>query len=142
MPAPGVGQLVYEAVISRRRNGARQVAGAAEPRPRDTKRPLRVARMIALAHQCEALIAAGVVADRAELAAVLGFTRSRVTQLLDLTLLAPDIQAEILVADVESGCDAITEHVLRGLVRYHDWSWQRREWARRLRPLIADESRR
>jgi hypothetical protein len=34
--------------------------------------------MLAIAHQCKALIAAGVVADRADLAGVLAFTRARV----------------------------------------------------------------
>jgi hypothetical protein len=47
------------------------------------------------------LIAAGVVADRAELANVLGFMRARVTQLLDLTLLA---------SRTPTGCRASLRH--------------------------------
>lgn len=94
--------------------------------------------MLALAHECEALIAAGVVADRAELAAVLGFTRARVTQLMDLTLLAPDIQEEILVAEVEPGRDPVTEHALRAIVRGVDWMAQRTAW-RRMRAETAWE---
>jgi len=119
------GGRVYEGVLPTRRNRAREAAFVAQ-----TTRPLRVARMLALAYEFDALIAFGVVADRAELAGVLGFTRSRVTQFLDLTLLAPDIQEEILVTHVEAGRDAITEHALREIVRYLDWSRQRREWAR------------
>jgi len=95
------GQLVYDGVISRRRGDAKEVAFAPEAKRKEKLRPLRVARMLALAHECEALIAARVVADRAELAGVLGFTRARVTQLMDLTLLAPDIQEEILIAEVD-----------------------------------------
>lgn len=122
------GQLVYDGVISRRRGDAKEVAFAPEAKREEKLRPLRVARMLALAHECEALITARVVADRAELAGVLGFTRARVTQLMDLTLLAPDIQEEILVAEVEPGRDAITERALRAIVRHTDWGRQRTGW--------------
>ena len=59
---------------------------------------------------------------------MLGFTRARVTQLMDLTLLAPDIQEEILVAEVEPGWDLVTERGLRAIVRYGDWTEQRSHW--------------
>ena len=123
------GQLVYDGVLSRRRGDAKEVGFVPEAKRKEKTRPLRVARMLALAHECEALIAAGVVADRAELAGVLGFTRARVTQLMDLTLLAPDIQEEILVAEVEPGWDSVTEHAMRKLVRCARWSEQRRAWS-------------
>jgi hypothetical protein len=122
------GQLVYDGVISRRRGDAKEVAFAPQAKRKEKLRPLRVARMLALAHECEALITARVVADRAELAGVLGFTRARVTQLMDLTLLAPDIQEEILIAEVDAGRDAITERALRKIVREADWAEQRRAW--------------
>ena len=47
--------------------------------------------MLALAHKIQQAIDGGVVRDRAEVARRLGLTRARVTQLLDLALLAPDI---------------------------------------------------
>ncbi len=122
------GQLVYDGVISRRRGDAKEVAFAPEAKRKEKLRPLRVARMLALAHECEALISARVVADRAELAGVLGFTRARVTQLMDLTLLAPDIQEEILVAEVEPGRDVVTERALRAIVSQADWTEQRSRW--------------
>jgi hypothetical protein len=122
------GQLVYDGVISRRRGDAKEVAFAPEVKRKEKLRPLRVARMLALAHECEALIASRVVADRTELAGVLGFTKARVTQLLDLTLLAPDIQEEILAAEVEPGWDAVTEHALRAVVRGETWDIQRERW--------------
>lgn len=122
------GQLVYDGVISRRRGDAKEVAFAPEAKRKEKLRPLRVARMLALAHECEALITAGIVADRTELAGVLGFTKARVTQLLDLTLLAPDIQEEILIAQVEPGRDVVTERRLRSIVRQADWTEQRSRW--------------
>lgn len=81
--------------------------------------------MVALAHQCEALIASRVVAVRTELAGALGFTKARVTQLLDLTLLAPNVQEKILAAEVEPGWDAVTEHALRAVVPVATWDIQR-----------------
>ena len=122
------GQLVYDGVLSRRRGDAKAVGFVPEAKRKEKTRPLRVARMLALAHECEALIAAGVVADRAALAGVLGFTRARVTQLMDLTLLAPDIQEELLVAEVDPGRDSVTERALRAVVRRADWGEQREAW--------------
>jgi hypothetical protein len=137
MPEAPRAQLLYEGTISRRRDATKAVGFVSEPKRKEKLRPLRVARMLALAHECEALIAAGVVADRAELAAVLGFTRARVTQLMDLTLLAPDIQEEILVAEVEPGRDPICERGLRAIVALARWGEQRRAWATRRMELGA-----
>ena len=78
------------------------------PRCAPKMRPLRVARMLALAYEMQALIERGEVRDRAELAWALGLSRARVTQLLDLLLLAPDLQEEILFAQVLPGRDRLT----------------------------------
>ena len=43
----------------------------------------------------------------------LGLTRARVTQLLDLTLLAVDIQGQILFAESIDGVETICERALR-----------------------------
>lgn len=50
------------------------------------------------------------------------------TQLMDLTLLALDIQEETLVAEVEPGRDVVTERALRAIVRLADWTEQRSRW--------------
>ena len=60
------------------------------------RRPARVAVMLALAHKIQEAIDRGVVQDQAEAARRLGVSRARLTQLLDLTLLAPGIQEELL----------------------------------------------
>jgi hypothetical protein len=134
------GQLLHEGVLSRRRARSKDVTYVPEPKLKEKLRPLRVARMLALAHECEALIAAGIVADRTELAGVLGFTKARVTQLLDLTLLAPNIQDGILVAEVEPGRDVITERALRAIVRQVDWTEQRAGWAELRRGWTAGDT--
>ena len=97
--------------------------------PREpVRRPARVAQMLALAHRLQAAIDQGEYQDRADLARQLGFTRARVTQLLDLLLLAPDIQEEILELERIDGVEPLAERALRRIVRQMDWAVQRERW--------------
>ena len=89
----------------------------------------RVARLLALALRLEELSASGHVPDYAALARLVGVTRARVTQIANLTLLAPDIQEAILFLDpVVKGRDPLTERDLRPLVAEPDWGRQRALW--------------
>lgn len=107
---------------------SRKQAAAARP-PR--LYPARVARQLALAHALRRRVDAGEFADYADMARALGFTRARITQLMDLLLLAPDIQHEILHLEVAPGAQPISERALReGVLRSLDWNEQRRAWAR------------
>jgi hypothetical protein len=56
----------------------------------------RIARFMALAIRFEHLICAGEVTDYAELARLGHVTRARITQIMNLRLLAPDIQEQLL----------------------------------------------
>ena len=67
------------------------------------------------------------------MARALGFTRARVTQLLDLLFIAPYAQEEILFLEVAPGVQVVFEADLRPLVRLALWSEQRRAW----RELLA-----
>jgi len=97
--------------------------------PRAPERvPARVAQMLALAHHIEDQIAAGAFRDRAHAAEVFGLTRPRITQLCALTLLAPDIQEEILFLEAVRGAQPLSERALRHLVRLLSWAEQRRLW--------------
>ncbi len=89
------------------------------------KRPANVAALLALAHHVQRLIDAGRIADRAEVARRLHWTRARVSQVMDLLLLAPDIQEALLF--LEAGT-RVTERALRAVVRHEDWREQRRVW--------------
>ena len=82
-----------------------------EPPPGPVRRPARVAVMLALAHKIQDAIDRGTVRDRAEVARRLGFTRARITHLLDLTLLAPDLQERILFVDAVDGVEPISERI-------------------------------
>ena len=93
-------------------------------------RPANVAALLALAHHVQRLIDAGRIADRAEVARRLHWTRARVSQVMDLLLLAPDIQEALLF--LEAGTH-VTERALRAVVRHEDWQGQRGEWCK-IRP--------
>jgi hypothetical protein len=58
-------------------------------------------------------------------------TRARITQITNLTLLAPDIQEAILfLPQVEQGRDPITKRDLRPIAAEPDWQKQRAMWGR------------
>jgi hypothetical protein len=105
------------------RGHAKRFTPEAPPAP--VRRPARVAVMLALAHKIQQAIDAGTVSDRAEVARRLGFTRARVTHLMDLTLLAPDLQERVLGLEAVDGVEPIGERALRPVVRACRWEEQR-----------------
>ena len=89
----------------------------------------RVARLMALAIRCEDLLHRGEVADYAELARLGHVTRARMTQIMNLLNLAPDIQEEILfLPRTTSGRDPIGERDLRSIATVANWRKQRQMW--------------
>lgn len=89
----------------------------------------RVAKLMALAIRFEGLVRDGAVADYAELARLGHVTRARMSQIMSLLHLAPDIQEAILfLPRVESGKDPITERDIRPIAVMPDWRKQRRMW--------------
>jgi hypothetical protein len=93
--------------------------------PEPVRRPARLAIMLALAHKIQQAIDHGAVRDRADVARRLGLTRARLTQLLDLTLLAPDIQEQILWAESVDGLEPMGERSVRAVVHVETWAKQR-----------------
>ena len=91
----------------------------------------RVARLMALAIRFDQLIRDGVVSDQAELARVGHVSRARLTQIMNLLNLAPDIQeAMLFLPRIERGRDPVTERDLRPIAAEVDWGRQRGMWAR------------
>jgi hypothetical protein len=89
----------------------------------------RVTRLMALAIRFDQLIRDGEVRDFADIARLGHVTRARVTQIMNLLHLAPDIQDAILNLDrVERGDDPITERDLRPIAAIVDWRKQRIAW--------------
>ena len=89
----------------------------------------RISRLMALALRFDRLIKAGEIVDQAEIARLGHVSRARVTQIMNLLLLAPDIQEEILfLPRTQSGRDPIREIMIRPIVTVLNWRKQRRMW--------------
>lgn len=101
-----------------RRRASSDVMG--EARPVATDPPVsRTSRMLALAHHIERLVDAGELESVAAASRALGLTRARLTQLMNLLLLAPAIQERLLVGDLR-----LSERALRRVVCEATWTDQ------------------
>ena len=104
---------------------------ATSPAKAPTGRIPRVARLLALAHTIDGKVRTGEFKDLADAARRLGLTRARVSQITNLLLLAPEIQAAILdLSPAGRGRDQITERQLRPIVAEPDWNEQMKMWRR------------
>jgi hypothetical protein len=83
----------------------------------------RIARLMALAIRFEGLLRDETIQDYAELARLGQVTRARITQIMKLRLLAPDIQEQILFLPLTK---CLNERNLRPIVNRIDWRDQRR----------------
>ncbi|HLP82879.1 MAG TPA: hypothetical protein VK157_00890 [Phycisphaerales bacterium] len=111
---------------SRPRRSAPTTTDANSPPSGPVGRIPRVTRLMALAIKLDELIRSGEVASQRELAAVAHVTPARVTQILSLLHLAPDIQETLLnLPPVTRGRDPITEREIRPVAALVLWSDQR-----------------
>jgi len=95
------------------------------PPPEPVVRPAKVARMLALAHKLQRAIDRGEYDSRADLARAYGLSRARITQLMDLLLLAPDIQEKVLFLESVDGREPFGEPRLRRVTMADGWAGQR-----------------
>jgi len=97
--------------------------------PCEPGRVPRVARLLALAHRFEGLIKDGVVEDYADLARLGKVSRARLSQIMNLLLLAPAIQEELLfLPRTLRGRDAVKLADLQPIALTMDWRRQKRLW--------------
>lgn len=110
--------------------GKREIKpGPAPVRDTPAGRVPRVSRLMALAIKFDHLLVTGAVRDQAELAELGHVTRARVTQIMNLLHLAPDIQDQLLhLSRVTSGDDPLFERQLRPIAQLACWDAQRRAW--------------
>ena len=93
----------------------------------------RVARLMALALRLDELVRTGQVASYSALASLGQVTRARISQIVSLLHLAPDIQEAILfLPPTLRGRDAIILADLMPIAACMDWRKQRRLWRRLL----------
>jgi hypothetical protein len=107
----------------------------------------RVARLMALALRFEQLLRGGEVASYAELARLGRVSCARISQILNLLQLAPDILALVLaLARTGRGRDPIHLALLQPIAAKLDWGKQRRMWRELLAatgsPLCRENGRR
>lgn len=117
---------IHFAIKSRRKTA---MPGPAPERNESAGRTPRVSKLMALAIRFDQLLRDGKVTDQSELARLAHVTQPRMTQIMNLNHLAPDIQEAILhVPPVAEGRDPVTERDLRPIARLMDWQQQRAMW--------------
>ena len=102
--------------------------------PSSTSRPgsrpqiPRITRLMALAIKFQDMVNRGEVRDYADLARLGYVTRARITQIMNLLLLAPDIQEEIVGLGGAAKETIPTERHVRSAVKFVLWDRQRQAW--------------
>jgi hypothetical protein len=89
----------------------------------------RLARLMALALRCEGLVRSGQVQNLAELARLGHVSRARISQIMSLVQLAPDLQEELLFCSRPArGRDPWHLRLLLPIAAVLCWREQRRRW--------------
>jgi len=118
-------------VLLDRRRLPRRLRRAGDPATPPAPRIPRITRLMALAIKFDEMIRRGEVRDYAELARLGHVTRARITQIMNLLNLAPEIQEELLDLEAAgSRSPGIRERHLRKLVSLVGWQEQRQLWRR------------
>jgi hypothetical protein len=119
-------------VQQRGRGAKKQIVegtGAARESNPSIERVPRISRYMALATHFEDLIRRGIVTDYADLARLGHVTRARVTQIMNLRLLAPEIQEQLLfMATTANPVELIQLKWLQTVATDFNWEGQRKHW--------------
>ncbi len=118
--------------VTRRVVADRVVSALPEPRgrPRPAKEPKtpRVVELLRRAIMWQALLDSGEVRNQAEIAQREGITRARVTQIMGMLRLAPEIQEHILSLPSTICRSSISERALRHIAQNEDSKQQLAEF--------------
>ena len=88
----------------------------------------RISRLMALAIKFQEMVDLGEVRDYADLARLGYVTRARITQIMNLLNLAPDIQEEVLHLAASIERHALAERQIRSITKLVLWTTQRKAW--------------
>jgi hypothetical protein len=117
---------------TRRARSMEERLGPAEP-PKPGPRIPHITRLMALAIKLQEMIDRGEIQDYVDIARLGYITRARASQIMNLTLLAPDIQESILCNSEEIETVALlTEHDVRQITKEVNWAAQRKRFYMRL----------
>ncbi len=111
--------------------GRKRIVDPEQPAPPKTVagRTARASRLMALAIQFDEQLRGGVVSDYVQLARLGHVSHARISQVMNLLSLAPDIQEAILFLPLTvRGRAPIRESHLRPIAAVPDWREQRRMW--------------
>ena len=136
MPSRVTSAFEVEDVILRRPRPAKPAASEV-PAQAEPPRRLRITRLMALAIKIQSSIDRREFRDYAEVASLGHVTRARMTQIMNLLNLAPDIQEAILFEawrPLERG--GSHERSVRDVCREVSWAEQRRLWAAHGRAMM------
>jgi len=127
-----------EVHFSNRAHGRKELRDGTAPTPPDVApgRIPRVSRLMALAIRFDELVRTGVVADYAELARLGQVSRARISQIMNLLQLAPEIQEAILfLPSIAFGRSALHLGQLQPIAAALNWQRQRSMWTRLCRTM-------
>ena len=107
-------------------------------RPRPSVRVPRIARLLALAWHVEGLVHSGTVPSYAVAARLGRVSRARMSQIVSLLHLAPDLQEQVLFLKCPArGREALTLRQVSSVAAALDWPEQRRRWRKLRRATSA-----
>jgi hypothetical protein len=122
--------------FEQRRRGRKELAVGPAPAAPPGRVP-RVARLLALAHRFAGLLRDGVARDYAALGRLGHVSRARISQIMSLLHLAPDLQEQVLfLPPTGRGRDRLQLRHLLPVAATADWPRQRRQW-QALRTLLG-----
>jgi hypothetical protein len=124
----GVHVTVTLARPARRRKADKPQETDRRSAPISSPRIPRITRLMALAIKFQGMLDCGAVHDYADLARLGYVTRARITQIMNLLNLAPDIQDEILGLRAAADQKIVAERHVRSVVKFVLWERQRQAW--------------
>ncbi len=119
-----VRRTVHFATVQRGKEKLRPGPKPKAPKVKPGRLP-RVTRLMALAIRFEELLNNGTVKDYADLARLGGVSRARITQIMNLRLLAPSIQEQLIFQErVSNAKDDLQLRDLQTVALEADWGRQ------------------
>ena len=120
-------KVAFQGDTHKRRDAAR----VARVKLAQSGRIPRISKLVALASRMQSMIESGQIETFHHLAEIGRISQPRMTQIMSLLNLAPDIQEELLyLPEVMVGRTTIHERLLRPLTTEVSWKVQRRMWGR------------
>src|SRR5262249_28929278 len=117
--------------FGRQARGRKELEAGPPPQPpvQEPGRVPRVAKLMALALRLDGLLRAGAIKDHGELARLGHVTRARVSQVMNLLNLGPDIiEALLFLPRTERGRAPVILAQLQPIASTYNWKKQRRLW--------------